>query len=133
VIVWGVAITAFGLTRWLPSGLALAAALALLAVAGWADVISAVFRTTIVQLAVPDALRGRLTGLQISVVTGGPLLGDVEAGAVAAAFGDTASVVSGGLVCVAGALLLAGLLPAFRRQMAEEPQLADAPDALSPT
>jgi len=133
VIVWVVAITAFGLTRWLPSGLALAAALALLAVAGWADVISAVFRTTIVQLSVPDALRGRLTGLQISVVTGGPLLGDVEAGAVATAFGDTASVVSGGLVCVAGALLLAALLPAFRRQMAEEPQPADAPDALSPT
>jgi len=116
VIVWGAAIAAFGVTSWLP------AALALLAVAGWADVISAVFRTTIVTLSVPDALRGRLTGLQISVVTGGPLLGDVEAGAVAAAFGDTASVVSGGLVCVAGALLLAGLLPAFRRQRAEEPE-----------
>jgi MFS family permease len=116
VIVWGAAIAAFGLTSWLP------AALALLAVAGWADVISAVFRSTIVQLAVPDALRGRLTGLQISVVTGGPRLGDVEAGAVAAAFGDTAAVVSGGLACVAGALLLAGLLPAFRRQRVEEPQ-----------
>ncbi len=49
-------------------------------------------------------------------------LGDVEAGAVAAAFGDTVSVVSGGLACVAGALALAGLLPAFRRQRAEEPQ-----------
>ena len=145
VIVWGAAITAFGLTRWLPVWLALPAALALLAVAGWADVISAVFRTTIVQLSVPDALRGRLTGLQISVVTGGPLLGDVEAGAVAAAFGDTASVVSGGLACVAGALLLAGLLPPFRRQQAEEPQQAgelqqagepqhaDAPGGLSPT
>ena len=70
----------------------------------------------------PDALRGRLTGLQISVVTGGPLLGDVEAGGVAAAFGATASVVSGGLACVAGAVLLAGLLPAFRRQQAEDPQ-----------
>jgi MFS family permease len=116
VIVWGAAIAAFGLTSWLP------AALALLAVAGWADVISAVFRSTIVQLSVPDALRGRLTGLQISVVTGGPRLGDVEAGAVAAAFGDTFSVVSGGLACVAGALVLAGLLPAFRRQRAEEPQ-----------
>ena len=116
MIVWGAAIAIFGVTSWLP------AALALLAVAGWADVISAVFRTTIVTLSVPDALRGRLTGLQISVVTGGPLLGDVEAGAVAAAFGDTAAVVSGGLACVAGALLLAGLLPAFRRQRVEEPQ-----------
>jgi predicted MFS family arabinose efflux permease len=127
VIVWGVAVTAFGLASWLP------AALALLAVAGWADVISAVFRATIVQLSVPDALRGRLTGVQLSVVTGGPLLGDVEAGTVAAAFGYTVSVVSGGLVCVAGALLLAGLLPAFRRQRAEEPQHADAPGSLSPT
>jgi Transmembrane secretion effector len=55
VIVWGAAIAAFGLTTWLP------AALALMAIAGWADVISAVFRSTIVQLSVPDALRGRLT------------------------------------------------------------------------
>ena len=99
---------------------------ALLAVAGWADVISAVFRTTIVTLSARDALRGRLTGLQISVVFGGPLLGDVEAGALAAAFGDTASVVFGGLACMDGALLLAGLLPAFRRQRAEEPEPASA-------
>jgi predicted MFS family arabinose efflux permease len=110
VIVWGLAITAFGLTHHL------LIALALLAVAGWADVVSAVFRSAIVQLAVPDALRGRLTGLQISVVTGGPRLGDTEAGAVAAAFGNTTSVVSGGLACIATALLLTGLLPGFRRQ-----------------
>jgi MFS family permease len=70
VIIWGLAIACFGLTARLP------AALALLAVAGWADVISAVFRSAIVQLSVPDALRGRLTGLQISVVTGGPRLRD---------------------------------------------------------
>jgi predicted MFS family arabinose efflux permease len=119
VIVWGAAIAAFGLTTWLP------AALALLAIAGWADVISAVFRSTIVQLSVPDVLRGRLTGLQISVVTGGPRLGDLEAGVVAAAFGDTASVVSGGLACVAGALVLAGLLPTFRRQHADTEADAD--------
>lgn len=113
VMTWGLAIAGFGLTSWLP------AALALLAVAGCADVISAVFRSTIVQLSVPDSLRGRLTGLDISVVTGGPRLGDVEAGAVAAAFGDTFSVVSGGLACVAGALALAALLPGFRRHRAE--------------
>lgn len=118
VIVWGLAIVGFGLTHHLP------AALALLVVAGWADVISAVLRSTIVQLAVPDALRGRLTGLQISVVTGGPRLGDVEAGAVAAAFGDATSVVSGGIACIASALLLTALLPGFRQQRAEtaEPQ-----------
>src|SRR5580693_108392 len=106
VIVWGAAITGFGLVQWLP------AALILLAIAGWADVISAVFRSTIIQLTVPDALRGRLAGLQIAVVTGGPRVGDLESGAVAAAFGDTVSVVSGGLACIAGALLVARLLPA---------------------
>jgi MFS family permease len=110
VIVWGVAITCFGLVPWLPG------ALLLLAVAGCADVISAVFRSTIIQLAVPDSLRGRLAGLQIAVVTGGPRIGDLESGAVAAAFGDTVSIVSGGLACVAGALVLARLLPGFRRQ-----------------
>ena len=78
VIAWGIAITCFGLVRWLPG------ALVLLAVAGWADVISAVFRNTIIQLAVPDALRGRLSGLQIAVVAGGPRIGDLESGAVAA-------------------------------------------------
>jgi predicted MFS family arabinose efflux permease len=112
VIVWGAAITCFGVVRWLP------AALALLALAGWADVISAVFRNTIIQLAVPDALRGRLSGLQIAVVAGGPRVGDLEAGAVAAGFGDTTSVVSGGLACIAGAVVLARLLPGFRRQQA---------------
>jgi MFS family permease len=115
VIVWGLAIIGFGLTPILP------AALALLAVAGWADVISAVFRSAILQLSAPDALRGRLTGLHICVVTSGPRLGDLEAGAVAAAFGDTISVVSGGLACVASALLLVGLLPGFRRQHSEAP------------
>ena len=88
----------------------------------WMDVASfgaallAVFRSTIIQLAVPDALRGRLAGLQIAVVTGGPRVGDLESGAVAAAFGDTVSVVSGGLACIAGALLLARLMPGFRHQ-----------------
>jgi MFS family permease len=118
VIVWGLAITGFGLVSWLP------AALVLLAVAGWADVISAVFRSTIIQLAVPDALRGRLQGVQMAVVTGGPRIGDLEAGAVATAFGDTASVVSGGLACVAGALVLAQLLPGFRRQRASQHEIS---------
>ncbi|HEX4214321.1 MAG TPA: MFS transporter [Candidatus Dormibacteraeota bacterium] len=109
VTVWGLAITAFGLVPWLAAGLVL------LALAGWADVISAVFRNTIIQLTVPDALRGRLSALQIAVVTGGPRIGDVESGAVASAFGDTASIVSGGLACLVGAILLARLLPGFRR------------------
>jgi MFS family permease len=110
VALWGVGITAFGLVGdhlWL--------ALFFLAVAGAADVISAVFRTTILQLSVPDHLRGRLSGIHILVVTGGPRLGDLEAGLVAAAFSPAASVVSGGLLCIAGAGLFAWLVPAFRR------------------
>ena len=127
VLVWGGAITCFGLMRSLPL------ALALLAVAGCADVISAVFRSTIIQLAVPDALRGRLMGLQTAVVSGGPRIGDVESGAVAAAFGDTTSVVSGGLACIVGALLLARALPGFRRQRAvPTPPDDPAPDGPAP-
>jgi MFS family permease len=123
VIIWGAAIACFGLSHWLP------VALALLAVAGWADVVSAVFRGTIIQLAAPDALRGRLMGLQMAVVTAGPRIGDAESGAVASAFGATASVVSGGLACIGGALILARLLPAFSRQetsTAGEAELARA-------
>jgi len=107
VLLWGLAITGFGLVRWLP------AALLLLAVAGWADVLSAVFRNTMIQFAGPDGMRGRLMGVQMAVVAGGPRLGDLEAGAVASAFGDTVSVVSGGLACIAGALLVAWSLPGF--------------------
>lgn len=110
VIVWGLAITGFGLVRWLPL------ALLLLAAAGWADVVSAVFRNTIIQFAGPDSMRGRLMGVQMAVVAGGPRLGDLEAGVVATAFGDTFAVVSGGLACIAGALAVARLLPGFRQQ-----------------
>ena len=109
VLVWGLAIAGFGVARWLPL------ALVLLAVAGWADVLSAVFRNTIIQFAGPEGMRGRLMGVQMAVVAGGPRLGDLEAGAVATAFGDTASVVSGGLACVAGAFLIAWALPGFTR------------------
>ena len=110
VIVWGAAIAVFGLVN------ALWVALILLAVAGWADVVSAVFRNTILQMAVPDELRGRLSAIQIAVVQGGPRLGDLEAGGVAEAFGASFSVVSGGVACVVGAVLLAAALPGFRNQ-----------------
>jgi MFS family permease len=124
VLIWGAAITCFGLVHSLPL------ALLLLAVAGWADVISAVFRSTIIQLAVPDALRGRLMGLQTGVVTGGPRLGDAETGAVAGAFGNTTAVVSGGLACIVGAVLLARALPGFRRQrVTAVPDASEVSDA----
>ncbi|TAK71015.1 MAG: MFS transporter [Actinomycetota bacterium] len=95
VLVWGASIAAFGLVRWLP------AALILLAVAGAADNVSAVFRSTMLQAAAPDHYRGRLQGIFTVVVAGGPRLGDVEAGAVAAVAGEGFSVVSGGLACIA--------------------------------
>lgn len=109
VVVWGAAITAFGLTPWLVP------ALALLALAGAADVVSAVFRNTILQLTVPDRLRGRLSSVHIAVVTGGPRLGDVESGTVAALTSPSFAVVSGGLACIAGAGVLARLMPALPR------------------
>ncbi|HYX79698.1 MAG TPA: MFS transporter [Actinomycetota bacterium] len=110
VVLWGTGIAAFGLV-----GEHLWLGLFFLAFAGAADVISAVFRGTILQLAVPDALRGRLSAIHILVVTGGPRIGDLEAGLVAQAFTPAISVVSGGLLCIAGAGVLAWLVPAFRR------------------
>lgn len=105
VVIWGVAITVFGLISFLPL------ALVLLAIAGGADVISAVFRNTILQLVVPDALRGRLSAVHTAVVGGGPRLGDLEAGAVASLTSVRFSVVSGGVACVLGALAIARYMP----------------------
>jgi MFS family permease len=117
VSVWGGAIAAFGLV-----GDRLWLALLLLAIAGGADVISAVFRGTILQLAVPDSLRGRLNGIHILVVTGGPRIGDFEAGMVAAAFNSaTISVVSGGVACIVGVAVLSMLVPEFARYHAGDP------------
>jgi MFS family permease len=105
VVVWGIAITVFGFVGQLP------VALALLAMAGGADVVSAVFRNTILQLVVPDALRGRLSAVHTAVVGGGPRLGDLEAGAVAALTSVRFSVVSGGIACIIGALAIARFMP----------------------
>ncbi len=116
VAVWGAGITMFGLV-----GNRLLLALVFLALAGGADVISAVFRSTIQQLTVPDSLRGRLSAFNILVVTGGPRVGDFEAGVVAAAFSPTASVVSGGLLCLAGVGLIGTLVPRFARWQLGDP------------
>ena len=113
VVAWGAAITGFGL-----SGSHIVPALICLAIAGAADVVSAIFRSTILQVTVPDRLRGRLSGLHILVVTGGPRLGDFEAGLVAAWFTPTISVISGGLACILGAGIVAGAYPELRRYRA---------------
>ncbi len=105
---WGVAITLFGLSPWLWP------ALALLAIAGAFDVFSAVFRGAILQLVTPKPIIGRMQAVQIAVVTGGPRLGDLEHGVVGLV-GTEFAVVSGGVACVLGVIVLARMLPRFAR------------------
>jgi len=106
---WGAAVVGFGLAGplWL--------ALLMLAAAGAADMVSGMFRTVMWNQTIPDELRGRLAGIEMLSYTTGPLLGNVEAGLLAAIVGVPASVVSGGLLCVAGVALVGLALPAFRR------------------
>jgi MFS family permease len=106
---WGLAVIAFGFatTLW--------AALLFLVLAGAADMVSGLFRSTIWNQTIPDHLRGRLAGIEMVSYTTGPLLGNTRAGSVASFFGDRASIISGGVLCVAGTALLAFLLPAFIR------------------
>jgi len=107
--VWGVAIVFFGFCdTLLPS-------LLFLALAGGADMVSGLFRMTMWNQTIPDALRGRLAGIELVSYMSGPLLGHAEAGAVAALFGVRASVVSGGVLCVIGVLACGALLPRFLR------------------
>jgi hypothetical protein len=110
VAIWGIAIAAFGF-----AGVLLPIGLVLLAIAGAGDLFSAVFRNTILQLSIPDSVRGRMSAFNLMVVTGGPRLGDVEAGVVAYLVNPVFSVVSGGLACVAGIVILAVLVPEMRR------------------
>jgi MFS family permease len=109
VAFWGAAITAFGFAR------ALWIALALLVIAGWADVVSAVLRSAIIQTVVEERYRSRLSGLQMAVVEGGPRVGDLESGVAATAVSPRFSVVSGGVLCLLGTVVVAALLPGFRR------------------
>lgn len=109
VVAWGVAIVGFGLATnlWL--------ALFCLAAAGAADSVSATFRMTIWNQTIPDRLRGRMASIEMLSYLTGPYLGNAEAGLVAAAVGLRASVVSGGVLCIAGAGVAALLLPRFIR------------------
>jgi len=106
---WGLAITAFGLADTLP------VALAFLALAGAADMISGLFRSVIWNQTIPDHLRGRLAGIEMISYTTGPLLGSVRAGGVAALIDVRTSIVSGGILCVLATGLLALALPTFLR------------------
>ncbi len=107
--VWGLGTIAFGFSG------ALWLALLSLAVAGGADTVSGIFRRRIWNETIPDELRGRLASIEMISFSSGPLLGNVESGAVASLAGVRFSIVSGGVLCVAGAVVCALLLPAFWR------------------
>jgi MFS family permease len=109
IVGWGAAVALSGLGR------VLWVTVALLAVAGAADLVSAVLRQTILQVYAPDEMRGRLQGVFVVVVAGGPRLGDLRAGATAAVAGVTFSWVAGGIASVVLVLFAVALVPAFRR------------------
>lgn len=109
VMVWGSSIICLGLAPSLPL------ALACLVVMGGAELISSVFRGTISNEIVPDALRGRLAGIEVVSYTSGPLLGDLEGGAVATLLTLRVSILSGGILCVIGVGVVALALPWLRK------------------
>jgi MFS family permease len=107
---WGLAIAALGVAP------GLAWALAALAAAGGADEISGIFRLTLWNQTIPQRLRGRLAGLEMISYTTGTPLGNLESGLAAALTGSTeVAIVSGGLACLAGALLVTLALPMLWR------------------
>ena len=106
VAVWGIAIAGFGLATF-----SFPLALLFLAIAGAADMYSAIFRSTILQVRLPDHLRGRISALHLTVVTGGPRLGDLESTLVAAAVNASFSAVSGGVLCLLGLIAVARRYP----------------------
>ncbi|WP_255650283.1 hypothetical protein [Frankia sp. ArI3] len=109
IVLWGGAIAGFGLAHDIALGLAL------LALAGAADMVSAILRNAILNVATPDEMRGRLQGVFLVVVTGGPRLGDLEAGSVAAVTSPAFSVISGGLAGIGCLLLVTAAVPALIR------------------
>lgn len=118
ILVWGSAIIGFGLAGGAAGGSAgpmLWAALAFLAAGGAADMVSAAFRSTILQEAASDDLRGRLQGVFFVVVAGGPRLADTVHGAAAAAVGTTIAAAGGGVLVIAGVLLAVAAAPVFLR------------------
>jgi MFS family permease len=111
---WGVFILGLGFSHvlWL--------AVIFLALAGAADAVSGIFRSTLWNETIPNEMRGRLAGIEMISYMSGPALGNAEAGLVASAFGVAASVVSGGVVCVIGVGLCAKYFPKFWAYRSEE-------------
>ncbi len=113
--IWGFGIVGFGIAPTLPW------ALTALVVAGAADEASAVFRSTMWNLTIPDHLRGRLAGIEMLSYASGPAVGNAEAGLVEALFGLRTSIVSGGVLCVAACVGLSLALPRFWKYAAQPP------------
>lgn len=122
VTAWGAAITLAGWSLW-----SLPLTLLFLAIAGASDVISAIFRGTMLLQATPEALRGRVSAVNIMVVTGGPRVGDLEAGVVAGMVGAGPSVAIGGLACLLGTAAVAFGIPALRNYRVTGPAALDEP------
>lgn len=130
ILVWGAAVAAFGGVVWwaqsLPDGdprLTLAFALAALcmAVGGAADSLSGVFRGSILQSATPDHLRGRLQGVFVVVVAGGPRLGELITGGASVVLGEGPTLLAGGVLCMLGVTALMRWEPGFLRYDARNP------------
>ena len=130
ILVWGAAVAAFGGVVWwaqsLPDGdprLTLAFALAALcmAVGGAADSLSGVFRGSILQSATPDHLRGRLQGVFVVVVAGGPRLGELLTGGASVGLGEGPTLLAGGVLCMLGVSALMRWQPGFLRYDARNP------------
>lgn len=118
IIVWGLAMVGFGVAAMLASyapGLMLGVAVLMLAIGGAADMASAAFRTSMLQAAADDSVRGRLQGIFIVVVAGGPRIADVAHGATAAATGAAVAAAGGGVLVVVFTVLAALAVPAFVR------------------
>jgi MFS family permease len=116
---WGAAVAAFGFAPSVPL------AVLALALAGAADMVSGIFRSVMWNQTIPDHLRGRLAGIEQVSYSTGPLLGNVESGIAASLAGVRASIVSGGVLCVAGVVLAALALPAFWRYDARAGEAAE--------
>lgn len=118
ILVWGGAITGFGIAVALADGSAglwLAVAVVFFAAGGAADVASAAFRSTMLQSSATDAMRGRLQGVFIVVVAGGPRVADVLHGLVAGQISAATTTIIGGLLVIVLTLLASALVPAFAR------------------
>lgn len=121
VVLFGLATIAFGLSN------SFLLAMIALVLIGAADAVSTIIRNTIRQLQTPDHIRGRMTSINQIFFQGGPQLGEVESGLVAAAFGVPFAIISGGIGTILAAILIMLKWPQLRTYDGPEPQPAAAP------